>query len=104
MLRVKIKANTNKTDTFYQLPNKFTVCDIYIAEVTAFVQQYTSIDVSSAKEYSGSNLTQHVIKYIDYTLLQIIKLAYKIILCNLRTLKNNVTTKFRLKVSFFNKF
>ena len=49
-------ANINTTETFYQLPSNFTVCDNYTAIVTAFIAHYTSIDVSS-KEYSGSKLT-----------------------------------------------
>ena len=47
---------TNTTDTFYGLSNNFTICDIYTVIVTAFIEQYTSIDVSSTREYSGSKL------------------------------------------------
>ena len=52
-------VNTNTTDTFYNngFSNKFTVCDIYTVIVTAFIEQYTSIGVSSTREYSGSKLT-----------------------------------------------
>ena len=52
-------VDDNTTDTFYELPNKFTVCDIYTANITAFIEQYTSINVSSTKEYSGSKLTTY---------------------------------------------
>ena len=60
-------VNTNTTDTFYNdgFSNDFTICDIYTVIVTAFTQLYTSIDVSSTREYSGSKLTQHIIKYSD---------------------------------------
>ena len=54
-----VLVNINTTDTFYNngFSNDFTVCGIYTVIVTAFTQQYTSIDVSSTKEYSGSKLT-----------------------------------------------
>ena len=52
-------VNTNTTDTFYNygFSNNFTICGIYTVTVTAFIVQYTSIDVSSTREYSGSKLT-----------------------------------------------
>ena len=49
-------ADGDTTNTFYQLPNNFTVCNIYTANVTAFIEEYKS-NKSSAKEYSGSKLT-----------------------------------------------
>ena len=54
-----VLINVNTTDTFYNngFSNNFTICGIYTVIVTAFVQQYTSIDVSSTKEYSGSKLS-----------------------------------------------
>ena len=54
-----VLVNINTTDTFYNngFSNDFTVCGIYTVIVTAFTEQYTSIDVSSTKEYSGSKLT-----------------------------------------------
>ena len=53
-----VLVNTNTTDTFYNgLSNNFTICGIYTVIVTAFIEQYRSIDVSSTKEYSGSKLT-----------------------------------------------
>ena len=53
-------VNTNTTDIFYNgFSNNFTICDIYTVIVTAFIEHYTSIDVSSTREYSGSKLTQH---------------------------------------------
>ena len=55
-----VLVNTNTTDTFYKgFSNNFTICDIYTITLTAFIAQYTSIDVSSTREYSGSKLTQH---------------------------------------------
>ena len=52
-------VNINTTDTFYNngFSNNLTVCDIYTVIVTAFTEQYTSIDVSSTREYSRSKLT-----------------------------------------------
>ena len=52
-------VNINTTDTFYNngFSNNFTICDIYTVIVTAFIEQYVSIDVSSTREYSGSKLT-----------------------------------------------
>ena len=52
-------VNTNTTDTFYNngFSNNLSVCDIYTVIVTAFIEQYTSIDVSSTREYFGSKLT-----------------------------------------------
>ena len=52
-------VNTNTTYTFYNngYSNNFTVCNIYTVIVTAFIEQYTSIGVSSTIEYSGSKLT-----------------------------------------------
>ena len=52
-------TDVNTTDTFYNngFSNNFTVCDIYTVIVTAFIEQYKSIDVSSTREYSGSKLT-----------------------------------------------
>ena len=54
-----IIVNINTTDTFYnnEFSNNLTVCDIYTVIVTAFTEQYTSNDVSSTREYSGSMLT-----------------------------------------------
>ena len=54
-----VLVNINTTDTFYNngFSNNFTICDIYTIIVTAFIEQYTSIDVSSTREYSGSKLT-----------------------------------------------
>ena len=51
-------VDVNTTDTFYnnRFSNNFTVCDIYTVIVTAFTEQYTSIDVSSTREYSGSKM------------------------------------------------
>ena len=52
-------VNINTTDTFYNngFSNNLTVCDIYTVIVTAFTEQYKSIDVSSTREYSRSMLT-----------------------------------------------
>ena len=54
-------VNINTNDTFYnnKFSNNFTICDIYTVIVTAFTEQYTSIGVSSTREYSGSKLTQY---------------------------------------------
>ena len=54
-----VLVNTNTTDTFYNngLSNNITICGIYAVIVTAFTQQYKSIDVSSTEEYSGSKFT-----------------------------------------------
>ena len=51
-----VLVNTNTTDTFYKngFSNNYTICDIYTVIVTAFIEQYKSIDVSSTEEYSGS--------------------------------------------------
>ena len=52
-------VDDNTTNTFYNngFSNNFIICNIYTVIVTAFIEQYTSIDVSSTKEYSGSKLT-----------------------------------------------
>ena len=52
-------VNINTTNTFYNngFSNNFTICDIYTVIVTAFTDQYVSIDVSSTREYPGSKLT-----------------------------------------------
>ena len=52
-------VDDNKTDTFYTngFSYNFTICDIYTVIVIAFTEQYTSIGVSSTREYSGSKLT-----------------------------------------------
>ena len=52
-------VNISTTDAFYNngYSNNFTICDIYTVTVTAFIEQYTSIDVSLTREYSGSKLT-----------------------------------------------
>ena len=56
-----VLVNINTTDTFYnnKFSNNYTICDIYTVIVTAFIEQYTSIGVSSTREYSGSKLTQY---------------------------------------------
>ena len=60
-----ILVNINATDTFYnKFSNKVTICDIYTITVTAFIEQYTSIDVSSIREYSGNKLTTSLNKPI----------------------------------------
>ena len=52
-------TDVNTTDTFYNngFSSNFTICDIYTVIVTALVQQYTSINISLTREYSGSKLT-----------------------------------------------
>ena len=51
-------VNINTTDIFYnKFSNNFTICGLYTVIVTAFTEQYKSIDVRSTKEYSGSKLT-----------------------------------------------
>ena len=51
-------VNTNTRNTFYNgFSNNFTICGIYTVIVTAFIEQYTSIVVSSTREYLGSKLT-----------------------------------------------
>ena len=54
-----VLVNINTTNTFYNngISNNLTVCDIYTVILTAFIEKYTSIDVSSTREYSGSKLT-----------------------------------------------
>ena len=56
-----VLTNINTTDTFYNIEfsNNFTICDINTVIVTAFTEQYTSIGVSSTREYSGSKLIKH---------------------------------------------
>ena len=51
-----VLININTTDTFYNngCSSNLSVCDIYIFTVTAFIQQYTSIGVSSIREYAES--------------------------------------------------
>ena len=64
-----IIIDDNTTDTFYNngFSSNLSVCDIYIFTVTAFIQQYTSIGVSSTGEYAESWLI--CMTYSDYTLL-----------------------------------
>ena len=52
-------VNINTTDTFYNngFSKNFTICDINTVIVTAFTEQYKSVDVNSTIEYSGSKLT-----------------------------------------------
>ena len=50
-------VNTNTTDTFYKILNNNSICDIYNVTITAFIQQYMSVGVSSTREYSGSTST-----------------------------------------------
>ena len=47
-------VDTNTTDTFYQLPSNLTVCNIYTASVTAFIEQYSSLVTTTTEQYTGS--------------------------------------------------
>ena len=53
-----IIMNVNTTDTFYQLPSNFTVCDVYSinASVTAFIEQYSSLDTKFTEPNTGSKI------------------------------------------------
>ena len=53
-----IIVDDNTTNTFYQLPRNFTVCDIYNidASVTAFIEQYSSLVKNATKENTGSKI------------------------------------------------
>ena len=51
-----IIAYDNTTDTFYQLPSNLTVCDIYTASVTAFIEQYSSLITTITEQYTGSKI------------------------------------------------
>ena len=46
-------VNTNITDTFYKILNNSSICDIYNVTITAFIQQYMSVGVSSTTEYGS---------------------------------------------------
>ena len=59
-------TDVNTTDTFYNngFSNNFTICGIYTIIVTAFTEQYRSIDVSSTKniqEVSWHNLFPNIV-------------------------------------------
>ena len=49
-------ADDNTTDTFYQLPNNLTVCDIYTASVRAIIKQYSSPATTTTEQYTGSKI------------------------------------------------
>ena len=50
-------ADVNTTDTFYQLPSNLTeYCHIYIASVTAFIEQYSSLVTTITEQYTGSKI------------------------------------------------
>ena len=49
-------VDDNTTDTFYQLPSNLTVCDIYTASVTAFIEQYSSLVTTITEQYTGSKI------------------------------------------------
>ena len=53
-----IITDVNTTDTFYQLPSNFTLCDIYNvdASVIAFIEQYSSFVTNATKENAGSKI------------------------------------------------
>ena len=51
-----IIVDDNTTDTFYQLPSNITVCDIYTASVTAFIEQYSSLVTTITEQYTGSKI------------------------------------------------
>ena len=49
-------VDDNTTDTFYQLPNNLTDCDIYTASVTALIEQYSSPATTTIEQYTGSKI------------------------------------------------
>ena len=51
-----VLIDDNTTDTFYQLPSNITICDIYTASVTAFIEQYSSLVTSTTEQYTGSKI------------------------------------------------
>ena len=70
-------ANINTTDTFYQLPSNLTVCDIYIASVKAFIEQYSSLVTTITEQYTGSKIISTIyLIYIIVTYYQIILLTF----------------------------
>ena len=61
-----IIADTNITDTFYQLPSNLTVdCNSYNVSVTAFIEQYNSHHKTITKENTGSKIIL-VIKLLTF--------------------------------------
>ena len=49
-------ADDNTTDTFYEVPNKLTVCDIYTASVRAIIEQYSSPTTTTTEQNTGSKI------------------------------------------------
>ena len=50
-----ILVDDNTTDTYYQLPSNLTkYCDIYTANVIAFIEQYSSLVTTITEQYNGS--------------------------------------------------
>ena len=49
-------VHDNTTDTFYHLPSNITVCGIYTANVTAFIEQYSSLVTTITEQYTGSKI------------------------------------------------
>ena len=66
-----ILINTNTTDTFYKMPNTFSDCGYYVASVTAFIEQYSSVVSTTTKESTESKII-----LISLVLLLIIRLYY----------------------------
>ena len=55
-----IIVDDTTTDTFYQLPSNITVCDIYTASVTAFIEQYSSLVTTITEQYTGSKIRSSI--------------------------------------------
>ena len=51
-----IIVDDNTTDTFYEVPNKLTVCDIYTASVRAIIEQYSSPTTTTTEQNIGSKI------------------------------------------------
>ena len=95
-------VNTNTTDTFYKILNNSSICEIYNITITAFIQRYMSVGVSSTREYSGSMSTY--IPYMKTVIIYYFNVDYTINIQNF-TLKfdnyeNNFNMQFMLKVIF----
>ena len=60
--------DVNTTDTFYQLTSNLTICGIYTASITAFVEQYSSLVTVTTEQYTGSKIIL-IIDLMYYVLL-----------------------------------
>ena len=93
-----IIVDDNTTDTFYQLPSNLTVCDIYTASVTAFIEQYSSLVTNITEQYTGSKIIIFIHLMYCYISDDTIDILDHVVIFNNSVNSSTILIQFTIKV------